>query len=105
MFRARLEQIVDMKHPLAKLAAVIDWGFLEKTFGAVYTDGPGHPPLPTRLMAGIAILKHMHNLSDEGLCERWVENPYYQLFCGEDFPASTALRSLVDDALAPAHGR
>jgi len=94
-----------MKHPLAKLAAVIDWGFLEKTFGAVYTDGPGHPPLPTRLMAGIAILKHMHNLSDEGLCERWVENPYYQLFCGEDFPASTALRSLVDDALAPAHGR
>jgi transposase, IS5 family len=85
LFRARLEQIVDMKHPLAKLAAVIDWGFLEKTFGAVYTDGPGHPPLPTRLMAGIAILKHMHNLSDEGLCERWVENPYYQLFCGEAF--------------------
>jgi IS5 family transposase len=36
-------------------------------------------------MAGLAILKHMHNLSDEGLCERWVENPYYQLFCGEEF--------------------
>ena len=85
LFRARLEQIVDMKHPLAKLAAVIDWGFLEKTFGAVYTDGPGHPPLPTRLMAGIAILKHLHNLSDEGPYERWVENPYYQLFCGEAF--------------------
>ncbi len=33
-------------------------------------------------MAGVAILKHMHNLSDEGLCERWLENPYYQLFCG-----------------------
>ena len=27
----------------------------------------------------------MHNLSDEALCERWVENPYYQLFCGEEF--------------------
>src|SRR5262249_13233377 len=29
------------------------------------------------------ILKHMHNLSDEALCERWVENPYFQYFCGE----------------------
>src|SRR4051795_10105571 len=37
------------------------------------------------LMAGLAILKHMHDLSDEVLCERWVENPYYQLFCGEEF--------------------
>src|SRR4051794_22202434 len=36
-------------------------------------------------MAGLAILKHMHDLSDEVLCERWVENPYYQLFCGEEF--------------------
>jgi transposase, IS5 family len=36
-------------------------------------------------MAGLSILKHMHNLSDEDLCARWVENPYYQLFCGEEF--------------------
>jgi transposase, IS5 family len=78
-------EAADMAHPLVKLAATIDWGFLEKSFGAVYSDGPGQPPLPTRLMAGIAILKHMHDLSDEGLCERWVENPYYQLFCGEEF--------------------
>jgi IS5 family transposase len=49
------------------------------------TDVPGRPPLPTRLMAGLAILKHMHDLSDEALCDRWVENPYYQLFCGEAF--------------------
>ncbi len=41
--------------------------------------------LPTRLMAGLSILKHMHDLSDEDLCARWVENPYYQLFCGEEF--------------------
>jgi IS5 family transposase len=25
----------------------------------------------------------LHNLSDEALCERWVENPYFQYFCGE----------------------
>src|SRR5262249_44967172 len=32
---------------------------------------------------GLLILKHMHNLSDEALCDRWVENPYFQYFCGE----------------------
>jgi len=85
LFKARLDQIVDLSHALVKLARSVDWGFLEKTFGAVYNDGPGQPPLPTRLMAGLAILKHMHDLSDEVLCERWVENPYYQLFCGEEF--------------------
>jgi transposase, IS5 family len=36
-------------------------------------------------MAGLIILKYTHNLSDEALCERWVENPYYQYFCGEEF--------------------
>ena len=64
LFRARLDQIIDMGHPLAKLAASIDWGFLDQRLGAVYSDAPGHPPLPTRLMAGLAILKHMHDLSD-----------------------------------------
>jgi len=34
---------------------------------------------------GLAILKHTYDLSDEVLCERWVENPYYQFFCGEEF--------------------
>ena len=85
LFKARLDQIIDLGHPLTKLAASIDWGFLEHTLGAVYTDAVGQPPLPTRLMAGLAILKHMHDLSDEALCARWLENPYYQLFCGEEF--------------------
>jgi Transposase domain (DUF772) len=67
------------------LAGSIDWRFLEQRLGAMYTDKPGHPPLPTRLMAGLAILKHMHDLSDEVLPERWVENPYFQYFCGEEF--------------------
>src|SRR5882757_5547585 len=85
LFQSRLDQILDMDQALVKLARTIDWRFLEERCGAVYTDAPGHPPLPTRLMAGLAILKSMHNLSDEGLCERWLENPYYQLFCGEEF--------------------
>jgi IS5 family transposase len=85
LFRSRLDQIIDMKHALVKLAQTIDWAFLEERFGAVYSDGPGSPPLPTRLMAGLAILKYTHDLSDEVLCERWVENPYYQYLCGEEF--------------------
>jgi len=64
LFRARLDQIVDLTHALVKLARAIDWGFLEERCGAVYRDGPGQPPLPTRLMAGLAILKHLHDLSD-----------------------------------------
>jgi len=36
-------------------------------------------------MAGLAILKHTYNLSDEMVCEQWIENPYYQYFCGEEF--------------------
>ena len=85
LFRSRLDQILDLDHALVKLARSIDWSFLETKFGAVYDDDPGRPPLPTRLMAGLAILKSTHNLSDEMLCERWVENPYYQFFCGEEF--------------------
>jgi IS5 family transposase len=85
LFRSRLDQIIDLRHPLVKLARETDWAFLEQTFGEAYTDGPGQPPLPTRLMAGLIILKYTHNLSDEALCERWVENPYYQYFCGEEF--------------------
>src|ERR687888_153288 len=78
LFRSRLDQIIDMNHALVKLARAIDWRFLEERFGAVYTDKAGQPPLPTRLMAGLAILKHTYDLSDEALCDRWVENPYFQ---------------------------
>src|SRR6266446_4763866 len=71
LLRSRLEAIIDLGHPLVKLAQTIDWSFLEQGFGAVYEDKPGRPPLPTRLMAGLAILKHTYDLSDEVLCERW----------------------------------
>lgn len=85
LLRSRLDAIIDLRHPLVALARKVDWAFLERTFGEAYADGPGQPPLPTRLMAGLAILKYTHDLSDEALCERWVENPYYQFFCGEEF--------------------
>ncbi len=83
LFRPPLEAIINLRHPLVLLAEKIDWGFIERRFGSVCSPGPGQPPLPSRLVAGVLILKHMHNLSDEVVCARWVDNPYYQYFCGE----------------------
>jgi len=84
LFRPALDEIIDLGHPLARLAREIDWDFLDGRFASVCRSGPGQPPLPSRLVAGLLILKHMHDLSDEVLCARWIENPYYQYFCGEE---------------------
>jgi transposase, IS5 family len=83
LLRPALDDIIDLGHPLVRLAREIDWQFLDSRFSSVCTPREGRPPLPTRLVAGLFILKHMHNLSDEVLCARWLENPYYQFFCGE----------------------
>ncbi|WP_386263460.1 transposase, partial [Xanthomonas translucens] len=40
---------------------------------------------PIRLMAGLLYLKHAYALSDEAVCARWLENPYWQFFTGEVF--------------------
>ena len=85
LFRSRLDQIIDPKHELVLLAQMIDWSFLEKHFGEVYGDKAGKPPLPTRLMTGLAIIKHTYNLSDEAVCARYLDSPYVQYFCGEEF--------------------
>ena len=87
LFRARLDQIINMQHELVKLAQAISWRFFEEKFGDIYRDGPGMPSLPTRLMAVLAILKHTFDLSDEELCARWVENRYFQYLCGRSSSA------------------
>src|SRR5262249_61941941 len=76
LFRSRLDQIIDMKHALVKPGRAVDWGFLEQTFGAV-------SPLPTRLMAGLAILKRTYDPFDGALCGRWGGDPNFPYFCGE----------------------
>ena len=84
LLRPPLDEIIDLGHPLARLAREIDWDFIDGRFSSVCRAGPGQPPLATRLVAGLLILKHIHDLSDEALCARWLENPYYQHFCGEE---------------------
>ena len=41
VFKARLDRIVDLSHPLARLAATVAWRLLGERFGAGYTDKPG----------------------------------------------------------------
>jgi IS5 family transposase len=82
MFRNRLDNMINLRHELVRLAAAINWSRFDEAFGDVYTD-KGRPALPTRLMAGLTILKYMYDLSDPEVTARWVENPYYQHFCGE----------------------
>src|SRR5262245_37346777 len=83
LFRPPLEEVINCGQPLVLLAGGIGGDFLARRFSAGCRVGPGQPPLTARLVAGLFILRHMHNLSDEALCERWVENPYFQYFCGE----------------------
>lgn len=72
------------KHPLLKLAETLPWEYFEDEFSPLYCcSGPGKPGKPIRLMVGLSILKHLEDLSDEVLVSRWVQNPYYQAFCGE----------------------
>ncbi|HEY8613615.1 MAG TPA: transposase [Roseomonas sp.] len=84
LFRARLENLVDTRHALVRLAGLIGWGRFEAAFGLLYTDG-GRPGLPTRLMVGLHLIKHMDGLSDEAVCARYLDSPYAQLFCGETY--------------------
>ncbi len=71
LFQPSLETIINPRHPLVRLAGEMDSDFVGRRFGSVCRVGPGQPPLPTRLVAGLFIIKHMHNLSDEALCDRW----------------------------------
>ena len=43
------------------------------------------PGIATRFVIGLLLLKHICGLSDEGVCERWVHDPYFQYFTGEQF--------------------
>jgi len=85
LFRPRLDRIINPADEVIRLGRLIDWGFIEANCGEAYSDAPGQPPLPTRLMAGLSILKHTFGLSDEALCARFLDSPHFQYFCGEEF--------------------
>src|SRR5438045_1913360 len=105
LLRSRLDAIIDMDHALVKLSRTIDWSFLEERFGAVYEDKPGRPPLPTRLMAGLAILKHLRPVRRGAVRALGGEPLLPVLLRRGVLPAPAGVRSLVTDALAQPDGR
>ena len=84
LFRARLDQIINLKHELVLLAGKIDWDWIDGEIAPLYSE-QGRPGIATRFMIGLLLLKHIYGLSDEGVCERWVHDPYFQYFTGEEF--------------------
>jgi IS5 family transposase len=84
LFRARLDQIINMQHELVQLAGKLDWDFLDGEIASLYSE-KGRPGIETRFVIGLLLLKHMFALSDEEVCERWVYDPYFQYFTGEEF--------------------
>lgn len=85
LLRPRLVDMIDPRHELVKLAALIDWGVFEREWAGFFPSHRGRPATEPRLVAGLLYLQHAYRLSDEAVVARWVENPYYQHFTGETF--------------------
>jgi transposase, IS5 family len=89
----RLDLALDMDHELVRLAQTINLDAITADFRPMYCPDNGRPAVPTRLMAGLQLLKHTFRLSDDQVVHGWVENPYWphrdflrsQFFCGEEF--------------------
>ena len=110
-FRARLDGMVDPRHPLAVLGRRMPWSQIEASLAPLFARkarmgkfredadmfGPtlvvatgcvsraGRPRLPIRLMVSLLYLKHAFNESDESVVERWSENVVWQLFSGMEY--------------------
>ena len=82
LFPSDLPPILNPNHPLVTLAGQIDWPQFDATFGESFCETTGAPAKPTRLMVGLLYLKHTFDESDESVVAKWVENPYWQYFCG-----------------------
>ena len=85
LFRSQLTNIINLQHPLCKMADSIDWVDLHEDLKGLYCEDFGRPAKSVQLMVGLHYLKYMKNISDEQLIETWIENPYWQYFCGEKY--------------------
>ncbi|MBA0882910.1 IS5 family transposase [Flavobacterium undicola] len=84
LFKTRLTDLINLEHPLVKLAQEIPWDKMEVEFENLYSN-QGRPSIPIRKIAGMLLLKEMFKESDESVVERWIENAYWQYFTGEEF--------------------
>ena len=82
IFRPILIEIINPNHKLVLLSAKMEWKLFENEFGQLYSN-TGKPGVPIRIMVGLLILKIIYNLGDVAVMEQWIQNPYFQYFCGE----------------------
>jgi transposase, IS5 family len=80
-----LRKMLDPQHSLYLLAEAINWHIFDEQFGPLYADGIGRPALSTRLMAALHYIKHIYDLSDDLVLAGFLENPYWQFFCGIEY--------------------
>ncbi len=85
LYQSRLDFLLDHRHPLYVLAGRINWETFEAAFGPLYSEETGRVALPIRLLVGLHYLKHLFDVSDERVVEAFVENPYWQYFCGCEY--------------------
>ncbi len=67
LFHPRLDEQLNMRHPLIQLAGLMDWEQIEQHFCAHFTSGRGRPALAPRLVAGLLYLQHANDASDEAM--------------------------------------
>ena len=85
LFRQPLVDLINEKHPLVRPEELIDWSIFETRWSTFFPSKTGRPATPPHLVAGLLYLQHTFACSDEELVWAWVENPYWQHFCGETY--------------------
>ncbi len=85
LFEVELIDLIDLTHPLCLLSNEMDWKTIEEKFYPLYNYFKGRPAKEVRLMVGLQYLKATYKESDETVVEKWLENPYWQYFCGEKY--------------------
>ena len=95
LFRARLDQIINMRHELVQLAEKLDWDWLDGEIAPLYSE-KGRPGIESRFVIGLLLLKHIFTLSDEQLCDRWGTTRISSTSPGRSFsstPSRTSART------------
>ena len=80
-----LRKMLNPQHSLYQLAEAINWQSFDEQFGPLYADSIGRPALSTRLLVALHYIKHLYDLSDDLVLAGYLENPYWQFFCGEEY--------------------
>jgi IS5 family transposase len=70
---------LDDENRWLKLSAVIPWEKLDAEYGQYFTQGSGRPAKDSRLV------KNLKNISDEDAVAEFMESPYLQAFCGQEY--------------------